>query len=297
MLLVAWGAASASQSVTPVYVTASFVDRNHLYIEDLEEGEVTIRENGEPRTIEFMAKAQLPVAYALLFNLSFLGEFPEDERRGTLRFSGASNARNLAYELIDKTLRGQAIWVGAYEQGAGTAMAFTLDGFAAKQAIQQLQGRRRPADSFLYAGIFSAVQALNQRHEKRRVLIVFLNLMDTGTSGRLPQLKNLLSASNVELFVVSFASRMESLPGYMPARLSEAALRELAHTTAGEAFFTANYGDHLEDLTRRLHNHIRTFYTFGFQSTGSRERPAELNIECSRPGSKVRSRSAAPRLP
>src|SRR5213592_2212619 len=66
----------------PVYVTASLTDKNGLFIEDLKQEEVTIRENGRERKIEFMAKDEIPTIYGIVFDRALLQEFPEDNRSG-----------------------------------------------------------------------------------------------------------------------------------------------------------------------------------------------------------------------
>lgn len=287
--------ASRAQEI-PVYVSASFTDRNNLYVEDLAPEEVEILQDGKPRRIEFMARDELPAAYGIIFERALLGE-PGDERRFGLSDAGAAAARNLAYELVDKHLRRQVFWIGCYDKELAVALDFTSDAFQAHAAIQQLRGGRGPEESFLYGALFAALRRMNERHEKRKVLIVFLESVDPGTLDRIKPLKNILSLSNVELFCVRFGARVTGRPGGVSPQMSDAALRELAAATAGEAYSAAVYGDHAEDLSRRLYNHIRTLYTFGFLAEPPGESPARLSIRCRRPGCKVRARQLVPAGP
>jgi hypothetical protein len=137
------------------------------------------------------------------------------------------------------------------------------------------------------------VQQLNQRHEKRRVLILLLGTLDSETASRRKPLQNLLSRANVELFVVSFSERRAGPSG----ALNAAMLQEFAQCTSGEALLSADYGDHPADLTRRLLSDLRSLHTFGFESTSTVDAPAKLRIECLRPRVKVRSRAVVPILP
>jgi len=281
----------------PVYVSASLVDRNNLFIENLNPDEIQILEDGKPREIEFMASVELPTVYGIVFDRTMLGAYPDDERTGRGLASGPLSARNIAYQLIDKHLARQAVWVGYYDQGLQVVLEATSDGFQAHRAVQEMQGVRNPEPSFLYGALLSAVQHMNQRPEKRRVLLFFLEDVDTRTLDRLKPLRNLLSASNVELFLVRFGSRLHARPGAALPQMSEAAIRELSGTTAGDSFVASTYGEHMEDLARRIYNHIRTIYTFGFSSESTPERPLSLTIKCTLPGSRVRSRSLVPSLP
>jgi hypothetical protein len=109
------------------------------------------------------------------------------------------------------------------------------------------------------------------------------------------QLKNLLASSNVEFFAVSFVSRL-GVPGGMPSALTTTLLRELTQATAGQAFFSIDYRDHPEDIVRRLLSHLRTFYTFGFNSESGSTNPGRLTIKCSRPGTKIKQHPTVPIL-
>lgn len=40
---------------TAVFVTASFLDRNRLYVDNLKRDEVRVFEDGQPREVEFLA--------------------------------------------------------------------------------------------------------------------------------------------------------------------------------------------------------------------------------------------------
>lgn len=286
---------ATGQEKGPVFVTASLVDKNSLFIEDLSQDEIQILEDGHSRKVELMAKDQIPVAYGLLFDRALFGESWEHDRMTNRR--GPTSARDIAYELIDKYLGRQAIWVGVYDKQLEVALDFTIDGFPAKNAIQRLHGPARPTETFLYGALFSAVQKMNERSERRRVLIVFLDLVDMETSGKIKPLKNLFAASNVELLIVSFASKLGGGRAGLPSQMSQAVLQELARETAGEALFAADYREHLDDISRRLYNRIRTFYTFGFTSESQAGRPTQLTIKCARPGSRVKHHPAVLRHP
>lgn len=279
------------------YVSASLTDKNGLFIEDLGAGEVEVLEDGQPRKIEFMASNEVPTAYGILFDRAMMGESPDVDRRVGGQVPSAMAARNVAYELIDKQLGKQALWVGYYDKELHVALDFSSDAFAARQSIQEIRGVRNPPDSFLYAGLFGSVQRMNERHERRRVLILFLEDVDTATLDKLKPLKNLLAVSNLELFCLRFGSRTLVRLGQPSPQMSESALRELSAVTAGETFVASTYGEHMEDFSRRVYNHIRTFYTLGFQAGSSRQDPGRLQIRCSRPGSKIKTHPLVPVLP
>lgn len=289
--LLAWVA-----SPSAVYVTASFQDRNGLFLENLSKADLQVTEDGKAREIEFLAMDELPVVYGLIFERGLIPDYDRQDRRTIVdQIPGIRSAQEVAYELIDKHLGKQAVWVGAYEQELEVVLDTTTDGFRAKDAIHRLPGVRRP-ESFLYSALFSAIQKMSERAERRRVVVVFLDQVDARTVEKIQPLKNLLSASNVELFTVSFASRTAVGRDGLSGVLSQAALKDLAKTTCGEAFFAADYREHLDDISRRLLSQIRTFYTIGYQSEANPDKGAKLAIRCVVPGSKAKHHPAVPVL-
>jgi hypothetical protein len=286
-------AAPASKEKKPVYVTASFLDRNDLFIEDLQMSEVEILEDNQPRKIEFMAREELPTVYGMVFDGSLLAGTPDRYQTSGQAVSNSVAARDIACQLIDKQLGRQMVWIGAYDQELQIALDALSDGFRAKQAIHQLYGTRSRENSSLFSPLFTAVDKMEQRHEKRRVLILFLETLDPETASRIKPLKNLLASSNVEIFALCFANRL-ARAGSMPSAMTTSPLMELTQATSGYAFFSMDYRDHFEDIVRRLLNHLRTLYTFGFTSESVRKGQGKLVIKCSRPNSRVRCHPEVP---
>lgn len=293
--LLFWAVPAVTQSRKPVFVTASFLGKNRMFLEDLSREEIRIYENGKPRTIEYFAGREVPVAYGILFDRSILPEPFEDLRREANQVPAAMAAMNVAFQILDQALGGQIGWVGVYDKDIRYPLDFSVDTGRLKDVIQQLRGQRSTDESFLYGALFESVQKLNPRNEKRRVMILFINILDMATADKLKPLKNLLSASNVEFFVACFATKsgLRGGGGLSPA-LSEAALRDLASVTAGNAYFSNLEG--IEGLGRRISNQIRTFYTIGFESEAASGRPSALKIECTRPGVKVTAHPVIPNL-
>jgi hypothetical protein len=277
-------------------VTASFQGKNRFFLGDLGPEEVRVYENGKPRKIEYFAGKEVPVAFGLLIDRNILPRPFDEPRREGNQVPASMAAGNVAFQILDQALGGQTGWLGVYDQEMSIAADFTADSGRIKDAMQMLRGPERIADeSFLYGALVQAVQKLSDRNEKRRVLILLINVLDTATSSKLKNLKNLLSVSNVELFIAGFAPRssINAGPGLPPA-ISEASLRDLGGVTAGTAYFSFMEG--IEGLGRRISNQIRTFYTIGFESDSPSDKPSSLKIECTRPGTKVTAHPIIPRM-
>ncbi len=276
-----------------VFVTASFLGKNHMYLEDLTRDEVHVYENGQSRQVEFLAGTEVPTVYGIVFDRSFLPS-EEDRVRDPNQIPSSIAATSVAYQLIDQAFERQIGWVGTYDNELRTAIDFTQDSGRIKDAIQQLRGQRFADEPSLYRAIFPAVKKMASRNEKRRVLVLFLESLDTEAGSKLKPLKNLLSASNVELFVACFSASRISTGRGMPPTQSEACLRELAGVTAGGAYFTKYEG--IESIGRRISSQIRTLYTIGFESESDSDQAPALKIECARPGIKVACHPLIPNL-
>jgi VWFA-related protein len=278
----------------PVFVTASFLGKNRMYLEDLSREEVRVFENGQPRQVEFFAGTEVPTTCGILFDRSILPQPFEDVVRDPNQIPSSMAATNVAYQLIDQVLGRQPVWVGTYDKELQIAIDFTQDSGRIKDVIQRLRSERLAEEPSLYRALFGAVKKMSSRNEKRRVLIVILENLDMETGSKLRPLKNLLSASNVELFVAGFAASRSSTGRGLPPAQSEACLHELAGVTAGAAYFAKTEG--IEGIGRRISNQIRTLYTVGFEAESVSEHPATLKIECIRTGIRVSSHPVIPDL-
>jgi hypothetical protein len=281
-----------------VYVSASFTGNNGLFVENLAQEEVQILVDDQPRRIAFMARDELPAVYGLIFDHALLPQIAGEERAtrsGTPVISSAAAAKNIAYELIDKHLKHQAVWVGTYDRELETVLDATTDGFRLKEGIQQMRGNNRSQEPFLYSALYAAIERMTARSEKRRALILFLSTLDTATAAKMKPLKNLLASANVELFILSFnTGLLTSASGRLAPPMNRGALLELGQMTSGEVFFASDYGTYLEDLARRLVNQLRTLYTFGVELESSPGALTRLVIRTTRPGVKVKSHTFVP---
>jgi VWFA-related protein len=292
--LLCWAAPQLPAQKKPVFITASFIGKNRLFLEDLSREEIRVFENGEPREIAYFAGKEVQVVYGLLFDRAILPEPFQEPRREANQIPPSMAAANVAFQLLDQSLANHVGWAASYDKELQTSIDFTADSGRVKDSIQAMRGQRTSQESYLYSALFNAIQKMNRRNEKRRILILFLNTLDRDTGDRLKPLKNLLSASNMELFVASFASRSDSGTRGLPSAHSEAALRELAGATAGTAYFS--YVESLEGMGRRISNQIRTLYTIGFESGSIDGQPSTLKIECTRPGVKITAHPVIPNL-
>ena len=292
--LIGWMQPQQPAGTRPVFVTASFLDRNRLYVENLGRDEIRIFENDQPREVQYMAGREVPMVYGLLFDPYVLPQLFEEPGRDSYGVSIATAAGNVAYQVMDQAFVGQSGWLGTYGDDLQVNVDFVPDSGRIKDALQMLAVERLSREPSLYTALFTAAKKMSRRNEKRRILILFIEVLDSRTGDRLKALKNLLGSSNIELFVASFTrSRLPGDHG-MPLAKSEASLRELADATAGAAYFTPR--ETIEGMGRRISYQISSFYTVGFESTSTIDKPGKLRIECTRPNVKVTTHNMVPVL-
>ena len=111
--LLCWSAPVQAAQKTAVFVNASFLDKNRLYVENLKREEVRVFEDGQPREVEFFAGEEVPVAYGILLDRVLLPDPVEESRPYPDNVSSSTAALNVAYQLLDQCFRGQAGWAAA----------------------------------------------------------------------------------------------------------------------------------------------------------------------------------------
>lgn len=108
----------------------------------------------------------------------------------------------------------------------------------------------------------------------RKIMLLYTDGGDTRSSLRLPELIDLLKASDVTLYAIG------ELEHQTPAaRLRQlAVLRQLAETTGGQAFFPHSVKD-LDSVYAAVLAQIRAQYTIGYTSTNSKTDGAWRKVE------------------
>lgn len=123
-----WPAQVVTSGKTTVFVTASFLDKNRLFVENLTRDEIRVFEDGRPRQVEFFASNEVPAVYGLLFDRGILPQPFEDLGLIQKDVTTATAAMNVAYQLVDLVLGTQAGWVATYDKEMRVALDFTQDG-------------------------------------------------------------------------------------------------------------------------------------------------------------------------
>jgi len=109
--LIGWMQPQQPAGTRPVFVTASFLDRNRLYVENLGRDEIRIFENDQPREVQYMAGREVPMVYGLLFDPYVLPQLFEEPGRDSYGVSIATAAGNVAYQVMDQAFVGQSGWL------------------------------------------------------------------------------------------------------------------------------------------------------------------------------------------
>jgi hypothetical protein len=116
------------------------------------------------------------------------------------------------------------------------------------------------------------VDFLRNRREKRKVLVLFTTTIDRDSVTNLREYQDMFRFSDVDLYVVSFASRSAFGPAYSGVeKVNRSSFLSLVGETGGSFYLSGEYtyvDEFLDDLTSRLVNS----YTIGFYVYPGQER-------------------------
>lgn len=115
----------------------------------------------------------------------------------------------------------------------------------------------------------------------RTIMLLYTDGGDTRSTLTLPELMELLKASNVTVYAIG-ALAHQSLSGRLP---QERVLRQIAEITGGQAFFPADVKE-LDKVYGQVLAELRAQYTIGYLSTNGKRDGAwrKVDVKLNKPG-------------
>jgi Ca-activated chloride channel family protein len=244
-----------------VNLNVRVIDRNNRPINNVQEREFKIYEDGVLQQIDFFSKSEVPTNYALVIDNSgslrqqldkvveagkiLVNTNRPDDETMVIRFVGRDKI-----EIEQPFTSNKADLIDAldnlYVEGGQTAI---ID--AVYLAVENVDEYERSKSS---------------ENTKRRALILVSDGEDRNSYYNEKQLFELLRESEVQIYVVGFVEELSKEGGFIsksPQAKAKAFLERIAAETGGKAYFPSSAAE-LPGLAREISSELRTQYSIGY---------------------------------
>ena len=244
-----------------VNINVRVVDRNNRPINNVQQKNFTVLEDGKPQQIDFFSKSEVPTNYALVVDNSgsmrqlldkvieagkiLINTNRPDDDTMIIRFVGRDKIEIEQPFTGNKTDLNDAL-ENLYIEGGQTAIIDAV--YLAVENVDEYEKSKRAGD------------------RKRRALILVSDGEDRNSYYNEKQLFELLRESEVQIYVVGFVSELSKDGGFIsksPQEKSKAFLERLATETGGKAYFPSGASE-LPALAKEISNELRTQYSIGY---------------------------------
>lgn len=259
-----------------VNLSVRVVDRNNRPINNLQQNEFKIFEDGVEQPIDFFSKSDVPTNYGLVIDNS-----------GSMR------------QLLDKVIEAGKILVNTNKPDDETMIirfvskdkieiqqAFTSSKTDLNDALENMYiegGQTAIIDATYLAveNIDEYEKSQNPADRKRRALILVSDGEDRNSFYTEKQLFEQLRESEVQIYVIGFISELSKEGGFVsksPQDKAKAFLERIASQTGGKAYFPTS-GAELPNLAREISNELRTQYSIGYIPSNDKRDGTYRNIK------------------
>lgn len=263
-----------SVATTQIVVNATILDSQDRFVSGLKAGNFKIFEDHIQQKIVSFGFEETPFSAAILLDTS-----------GSMTYK-MSLARAACSRFAAGIREGDTVAI--YKFG-GLKVKLLQDFTEVRDVDPIIWETDADGETPLYDAIVTASEALGQRPENRRAILLLSDGADTRSKASFEQAIRAANAANVTIYAVDLS---DSAFGQGPARDNGAKiLKEFALKTGGR-FFQTPGGGKLRDAFEETVNELRHQYTIVYEPTNEKQdgkwRAIELNV--SNPQLKVRTR-------
>ena len=244
-----------------VNLNVRVIDRNNRPINNIQEKEFKIYEDGKLQQIDFFSKSEVPTNYALVIDNS-----------GSLR------------QQLDKVVEAGKILVNTNRADDETMVIrfvgqdkieieqpFTPNKADLIDALDNLfiEGGQTAIIDAVYLAVENVDEyekSQKSNDKKRRALVLVSDGEDRNSYYSEKQLFELLRESEVQIYVVGFVDDLSKEGGFIsksPQAKAKAFLERIATETGGKAYFPKSSAE-LPNLAREISSELRTQYSIGY---------------------------------
>ena len=248
------------------------VDRNNRPINDVNNNEFRVFENGVPQQVEFVTREEVPITYGLLVDNS-----------GSLR-NQIGQVIEAGKSIISSNKPGDETFVVRFIDSNEIKILqdFTADRQALGDALDDMyiEGGQTAIIDAVYLGAEHASERRKNdpvEDKRRRALILVTDGEDRASFYKQEQLFEALKEEDVQIFVIGFVNELEKERGFISKSKREKAvslLDKMAKETGGRTFYPTSLSE-LPDIAEQITKDLRTQYVISYKPTAS-ARPGEF---------------------
>jgi len=259
-----------------VNLNVRVIDRNNRAINNIQQNEFKVYEDGIPQEIAFFSKSEVPTNYGLVIDNS-----------GSLRLQ------------LEKVIEAGKIIVGTNRPADETMVVrfvssqkieiiqdFTANKTELNDAMENLfiDGGRTAIIDAVYLAAEKVDQYENSRNpneRKRRALVLVSDGEDRDSYYKEQQLFDLLREADVQIYVIGFVNELSKEGGFIsksPQGKAKAFLQRLADDTGGKAYFPQSLNE-LTGIASDIASEMRTQYSIGYQPSNDKSDGTFRNIK------------------
>lgn len=259
-----------------VNINVRVVDRNNRPINNLQQREFKIFEDGVAQEIGFFSKAEVPTNYSLLVDNSgslrqqieqvidagktLIGANRPDDETAVIRFVSSDKIEVLQDFSKNKTDLNDAL-DNMYIEGGQTAIIDAI--YLATERLNQASNAQKDLD------------------RTRRAIVLVTDGEDRSSYYSEAQLMELLKESDVQIFVVGFVKDLSNDRGFIsksPQGKAKSLLERLANATGGKSYFPASATE-MNTIAKDIASELRTQYSIGYIPSNDRRDGTFRNIK------------------
>lgn len=243
-----------------VNINVRVVDRNNRPINDLQQKDFKVFENGSVQQIDFFSKSEVPTNYGMVIDNS-----------GSMR------------QQLDKVIEAGKILVATNRPDDESmvirfvsrdkieiAQPFTSNKADLNDSLDNMfiEGGQTAITDAVYLAVdeIDTYEKSSKDDRKRRALILVSDGEDRSSYYSEKQLFDRLKESEVQIFVIGFTDDLSKDGGFIsksPQDKAKSFLIRIAEQTGGKAYFPTSISE-LPDLARTISNELRTQYSIGY---------------------------------
>lgn len=257
-----------------VVVNVTVTDAAERYVSGLTARDFRLFEDGAPQKITSFRASEMPFAAVIIVDTS--GSM---EMKMTL-------ARAACARFVEGIREGDVVSIYTF---GGTKVTRLQDFSEVRDVADSLWDTRADGMTPLYDAIVTAADALAERPERRRAILIISDGADTQSRASFDEALRRSLAADVAVYAVDLS---ETALGRGPGRSSGAGvMRELAAKTGGR-FFSTPGGGELRDAFTQTVEELRNQYTITYEPSNDKQdgKWRAIQVQLRKPQLNVRAR-------